>query len=147
MCVCVWPHLCLNDDTPEPRRGSSGRTAAYTPIPCLMSAPSRLKTHPTVTHRGHFSCSWYRNSPQSLQSTPGRSDIFLHSPIGGKFFLYVIHSRDVTSAKISSFSARKPDVAAKSLRPQRFPSCQTPAGRRGPTCERVVLFPQDPNGL
>lgn len=40
-------------------------------------------------------------------STRSLTETFPYLPIGGKFFLYVNHSREVTSDKISSFSTWK----------------------------------------
>lgn len=47
----------------------------------------------------------------NIKSMP-RSFIYLHlhSPIGGKLFLYVNHRREVTSDKISSFSKEKSQI-------------------------------------
>lgn len=45
--------------------------------------------------------------------------LFCHLPIGGKFFLYVNHSREVTSDRISSFSTRGAEITIVQLQPQR----------------------------
>lgn len=99
MTFASWkvPYLCLNVCTLTPGPGSSGHIATYIPILYLMWALSRL----------------WRGVTAHVKSTL-RSfiDLHLHSPIGGKLFLYVNHRREVTSDKISSFSKEKSQITS-----------------------------------
>lgn len=47
---------------------------------------------------------------KNLKTSTRKHRRMISSPIGGKFFLYVNHSREVTSDKISSFSALRAEI-------------------------------------
>lgn len=91
------------------RRGSLPRPQGASVAHC--------RKHPRRGRAGALGCGRALQPAGSLRATPGtspgaqlyasRSKLSCsrrHSPMAGKFFLYVNHSLDATSAKISSFS-------------------------------------------
>lgn len=91
-------------------------TSQHAPPSCIWCRPcptcSTFNTQLDVK-------SWITQTSSSLSKGLNKTTC-LHLPIGGKFFLYVNHSREVTSDKMLSFSTWRPEITILQIDPHKL---------------------------